>query len=1546
MRFKNLVEDLHQVSKITKKDMPEILAMTMAEFGKYVDKEEVIEVVESADLDISRKIEVNGKIVGCYLLRQASVMEFAADSKIDLMPYENMRGVEGLALIVLPAFRGTGLGNILKNVPKSLGYDYVWGLQLKSLNNLDYWLKRRIFVADIDDCWVTMEVFNEPVTEDVDSIKDYLGMVAKIQPTGMDAFIKKYGRKYDVDHATYKGKRGTQKQCFMNAGRLAIANPNLTYVEGYIMFMGIPIHHAWCVTKNNTVVDPTLKNNDDLTVYFGVPFKTDYLNKTILKTKYWGIFDYRNRDLYSEHSDAFLAEDQTLTEDIALMKQAAIKVAKNCQPFLRHLQNEHNKTQLILWHGRKDAHMSGSTPLNFIELAIFNNRMPRDTPLWYHEALNKALKAAGIPCNRSNSLFTTGDKSEAMSYADSDSLYAIFPIGDFKFAWNENIQDFFNYTEVYGNGEEDDESSVEELTKSVADGMRTQDLPFAILSNCEIMICGSKYYAVSQSWIVNNFVGMVWQAYKELSEDINEDFTDVKIKAKAKANNLLNLKMHRAAKLVAKNCQPFLTQANNLVMYHGFGSPVTGKFLTQEIKADRTPRDLCQAYHDHINIGLKEKGIESNRSNSIFCSSSYLVAFYYSNKENQVYAIYPIQSFKFAWSPTVRDAYDYVRNQIRQASNYAEDEFSPESQALKEKYVCTGATWVVSKNHFDRVVKFIVSTMQSTHLHNALKSGNEILISNCNYYAVSKEWMDAGFHELVLKYMNKSKVQEANDPNNPAYWREELRKLMKIRKELADKLDPNDIEGRYNLETIDREIKSIVRTYFLNKRNIREHLSEAFNPIYLEVNLNNDEIDDKLNYIEDEMEEIDSMSIMDGNSSKPDSVKQKKYMQQYASRDSICNILKNNKIANNNRRNDINVFMYYIDPGFGEIEAAAHLNIVGEDAEIKHLGCIDPGADILKAFLQAVENRAKELGAKTVTFSTERPKAYTRVGYKQQGDAQMNIVGQNWHKMSKMIESKTLLEHNVINVDSTVNNAFGYTLNSYLNNLASGQTTDIANWCHTVLKKFLINDDQSCFRLTDYTLEKLKADKNLPNWVLKSLDNDPREFMMLVPRDDQIHNILHFLEALYNELADGTNHQREVEITNFFDRIKNVSFNDMVLKAQQYFNAKKTKKEEHFVENDFKTVLTFGDGWKWVWLTSEEGFKKAGRVLQNCIGSYYHYDERGRQRIYILLDNKNKGHVAVRIDHYFEGSNSILEKDKWFDQLEEIKGKQNTSPAEEYKQYCAEFIKKFVNRCNTVLLKSFGLVFYKDDIVDLDAIKKQLKLELYLDRSDFEIPYKVFKYGPEELAMAIYSRSPQIHPAPPGIYKVLDLNGNLLFGFYVSVNRTKLITYLDDWNLTQANVDILNDLKPAGFTISDATARRYGLYLNIDRPLSTNPIALLPILEQEIAYYGNAQWRLHNIGDYDNYEFFANTSLFSNNTNKHMYGASLQSLLAMKLIKVRIPDSNTIDISSAKTIDISLTKLGKSIADKTRNPKSKTLFLKGTDKLSILPSIFKDVNTK
>ncbi len=122
----------------------------------------------------------------------------------------------------------------------------------------------------------------------------YLHLIASLRserfPTwkSYEAFVLCHGQFYTPGPRPSSIKKETNRQCFKNAADLVFRHPELTYVEGWGFNM-IPIHHAWCVTSEGKVVDPTWKEPESC-IYFGVAFPGNILTAILLQSEVYGVF--------------------------------------------------------------------------------------------------------------------------------------------------------------------------------------------------------------------------------------------------------------------------------------------------------------------------------------------------------------------------------------------------------------------------------------------------------------------------------------------------------------------------------------------------------------------------------------------------------------------------------------------------------------------------------------------------------------------------------------------------------------------------------------------------------------------------------------------------------------------------------------------------------------------------------------------------------------------------------------------------------------------------------------------------------------------------------------------------------------------------------------------------------------------------------------------------------------------------------------------------------------------------------------------------------
>jgi hypothetical protein len=112
-------------------------------------------IAQETNWDLSLMlVDENDVLKGCYLFGDQQV-----DSIIDTDDFKDMKGIEVILLAVDKEIQGQGWGNKLKDYPKTLKFDYIWGQQLKTLGNLKDWLKRRYLYAETDGVYITIEKF-------------------------------------------------------------------------------------------------------------------------------------------------------------------------------------------------------------------------------------------------------------------------------------------------------------------------------------------------------------------------------------------------------------------------------------------------------------------------------------------------------------------------------------------------------------------------------------------------------------------------------------------------------------------------------------------------------------------------------------------------------------------------------------------------------------------------------------------------------------------------------------------------------------------------------------------------------------------------------------------------------------------------------------------------------------------------------------------------------------------------------------------------------------------------------------------------------------------------------------------------------------------------------------------------------------------------------------------------------------------------------------------------------------------------------------------
>jgi hypothetical protein len=123
-----------------------------------LSNEQIVNEISHFDMNISFVAMVNDEIAGFYFLGNDQIPEIRNNETYNKL--SNLKGVEGIGLGVLKKFKNLGIGKkLIEYSQKIPNVDYIWGFQLKSLRNIDDWLKRRKIYFENDGLYITYQIF-------------------------------------------------------------------------------------------------------------------------------------------------------------------------------------------------------------------------------------------------------------------------------------------------------------------------------------------------------------------------------------------------------------------------------------------------------------------------------------------------------------------------------------------------------------------------------------------------------------------------------------------------------------------------------------------------------------------------------------------------------------------------------------------------------------------------------------------------------------------------------------------------------------------------------------------------------------------------------------------------------------------------------------------------------------------------------------------------------------------------------------------------------------------------------------------------------------------------------------------------------------------------------------------------------------------------------------------------------------------------------------------------------------------------------------------
>ena len=154
-------------------------------------------------------------------------------------------------------------------------------------------------------------------------------------------------------------------------------------------------------------------------------------------------------------------------------------IKRDCQPFLK--EGKH----YLVFRGMKNK-------AEYFKQSVRQDRLSKNMPKAAHNLIDEWFEEKFGFKARSTAVFAVGDFHTARAYGP---VYAIFPIGDFKYVWSGAVNDLF--ADILPYIEDDDpkllKNSIDKFMSNAA--YKNKNLLDGIDSNNEIMIHCDKYYA-------------------------------------------------------------------------------------------------------------------------------------------------------------------------------------------------------------------------------------------------------------------------------------------------------------------------------------------------------------------------------------------------------------------------------------------------------------------------------------------------------------------------------------------------------------------------------------------------------------------------------------------------------------------------------------------------------------------------------------------------------------------------------------------------------------------------------------------------------------------------------------------------------------------------------------------------------------------------------------------------------------------------------------------------------------------------------------------
>lgn len=195
-------------------------------------------------------------------------------------------------------------------------------------------------------------------------------------------------------------------------------------------------------------------------------------------------------------------------------------------------------------------------------------------------------------------------------------------------------------------------------------------------------------------------------------------------------------------KRVKHDCQPFLNAKHpSEVIYRGINAAKDYLF-DKKVRKNRLPSNTPLDIHHVINEWFKKEFGYPYRSSGLFVTGSLAIAGIYGL---DIYLVYPVEQFKFVWSPEINDLYSTIADLSRKRGIELKklafmDNLPPNEQEVLRDFVNNIPQKILEEGNYT-----------DQNLSKAIKSKQEIMIAADSYHAAQlSDYDEAGREAFKL----------------------------------------------------------------------------------------------------------------------------------------------------------------------------------------------------------------------------------------------------------------------------------------------------------------------------------------------------------------------------------------------------------------------------------------------------------------------------------------------------------------------------------------------------------------------------------------------------------------------------------------------------------------------------------------------------------------------------------------------------------------------------------------------------------------------------